>query len=34
VWDWRPQRSVADICAEIARHAREYPEWLAVSAGK
>jgi CDP-paratose 2-epimerase len=34
VWDWKPQRSVTDICVEIARHAREHPEWLAVSAGK
>ena len=34
VWDWRPRRTVADICAEIARHAREHPEWLAVSAGQ
>jgi hypothetical protein len=25
---------VTDICAEIALHAREHPEWLAVSAGK
>ena len=33
VWDWRPRRTVNDICAEIARHAREHPEWLAVSAG-
>ena len=34
LWDWKPRRSVSDICAEIARHAREHPEWLAVSAGK
>ena len=34
VWDWKPKRSVTDICAEIALHAREHPEWLAVSAGK
>ena len=33
VWDWRPRRTVRDICAEIARHAREHPEWLAVSKG-
>ena len=33
-WDWQPRRSVTDICVEIARHAREHPEWLAVSAGK
>ena len=32
-WDWRPQRTTRDICAEIAQHAREHPEWLAVSAG-
>ena len=30
-WDWRPQRTVGDICSEIARHAREHPEWLAIS---
>lgn len=34
VWDWRPHRNVASICAEIACHAREHPEWLAISAGK
>jgi CDP-paratose 2-epimerase len=33
VWDWRPRRTVEDICAEIAQHAREHPEWLAVSKG-
>lgn len=33
-WNWRPQRSVRDICSEIARHAREHPEWLSVSAGR
>jgi len=32
-WDWRPRKSVEDICEEIARHAREHPEWLAVSKG-
>lgn len=32
-WDWKPRRSVHSICAEIARHARENPEWLAVSRG-
>lgn len=32
-WDWQPRRPVGDICAEIARHAREHPEWLAISAG-
>ena len=31
VWDWRPRRTVGDICEEIARHAREHPEWLAIS---
>ena len=30
-WDWKPRRSVQSICAEIARHAREHPEWLAIS---
>lgn len=34
VWDWKPRCGVGDICAEIARHAREHPEWLAVSAGR
>lgn len=34
VWDWKPRHGVAEICAEIARHAREHPEWLAVSAGR
>lgn len=33
-WHWKPRHGVAGICAEIARHAREHPEWLAVSAGK
>ncbi len=33
LWDWRPRKSVEEICAEIARHAREHPEWLAVSEG-
>ncbi|MFM8810191.1 MAG: hypothetical protein ACKOJB_15040, partial [Chthoniobacterales bacterium] len=32
-WDWKPRRSVRSICAEIARHARENPEWLAISRG-
>lgn len=32
-WDWRPQRTVREICAEIARHAQEHPEWLEISAG-
>lgn len=32
-WDWRPRRSVQSICAEIAQHARENPEWLAISRG-
>lgn len=31
VWDWRPRRTVGNICEEIARHAREHPEWLALS---
>ena len=34
VWDWKPRHGVAEICAEIARHAREHPEWLALSAGR
>ena len=31
VWDWKPRRTVGDVCEEIARHAREHPEWLAIS---
>ena len=33
VWDWKPRRSVQSICEEIAQHARENPEWLAISRG-
>ncbi|MBE2181469.1 MAG: NAD-dependent epimerase/dehydratase family protein [Chthoniobacterales bacterium] len=33
VWGWRPGISTARICAEIAEHAREHPEWLRISAG-
>lgn len=33
VWNWKPGRNIQDICAEIARHARENPEWLAISRG-
>ena len=32
-WDWRPEKTVDEICQEIARHAREHPEWLEVSRG-
>jgi CDP-paratose 2-epimerase len=32
-WDWKPLKSVQTICSEIAQHARENPEWLAVSMG-
>ena len=32
-WDWKPRVGVLEICAGIARHAREHPEWLGVSAG-
>lgn len=32
-WDWKPRRTVREICAGIAKHARKHPEWLAVSAG-
>jgi CDP-paratose 2-epimerase len=32
-WDWQPAKTVEEICAEIARHAREHPEWLEVSRG-
>ena len=30
-WDWKPRKTTVEICAEIARHAREHPEWLEVS---
>lgn len=33
IWEWKPRRTVLDICSEIARHARENPDWLAVSRG-
>jgi len=33
LWDWKPQRTVQNICGEIAEHAREHPEWLRLSAG-
>jgi hypothetical protein len=33
VWDWKPRRSVDQICEEIAKHAREHPDWLAISQG-
>lgn len=33
-WQWKPRRSVQDVCLEIASHARENPDWLDVSAGK
>jgi CDP-paratose 2-epimerase len=32
-WAWKPRRSVREICAEIACHARRHPEWLDISAG-
>ena len=32
-WDWKPRRSAESICSEIAEHARENPEWLAISRG-
>jgi CDP-paratose 2-epimerase len=32
-WDWKPRRTVQSICSEIAQHARENPEWLAISRG-
>jgi len=32
-WNWRPRKSIQMICSEIAQHARENPEWLAISAG-
>ncbi len=31
-WDWRPRITTAEICAEIAQHAREHPEWLEITA--
>ena len=33
VWGWKPRKTVRQICTEIAHHAREHPEWLAVSRG-
>ncbi len=30
-WDWRPLTPLADILAEIARHAEDHPEWLELS---
>ena len=33
VWNWKPRKSVEQICPEIAQHARKNPEWLAVSMG-
>lgn len=32
-WGWHPRRGTAEICAEIAAHARKHPDWLAMSAG-
>ena len=32
-WNWKPRRTVREICREIAQHAREHPEWLQVSSG-
>jgi CDP-paratose 2-epimerase len=31
-WDWQPRTTTAEICAEIAKHAREHPEWLEITA--
>ena len=31
-WDWQPRITTAEICAEIAQHAREHPEWLEITA--
>lgn len=33
IWGWRPKLGTEDICRGIVAHAREHPEWLAVSAG-
>jgi CDP-paratose 2-epimerase len=30
-WNWTPRRTVWEICAEIASHARKNPDWLAAS---
>jgi CDP-paratose 2-epimerase len=30
-WNWRPATPLLDILDEIARHATEHPEWLALS---
>lgn len=31
LWDWQPQTALDDILDEIARHAGEHPDWLALS---
>ena len=33
-WAWKPRKSVEQICGEIAQHARQNPDWLAISCGK
>ena len=30
-WAWRPERGREEIFAEVARHAEEHPDWLALS---
>ncbi len=32
VWGWKPQTSTDTILEEIARHAHDHPDWLAISA--
>jgi len=32
VWDWRPEMRIGAVLEEIAKHAEENPEWLALSA--
>jgi CDP-paratose 2-epimerase len=34
VWNWKPRKSVEQICEEIAQHAREHPDWLRISSGQ
>lgn len=34
IWRWKPRRTVRDICSEIARHARENPDWLDICSGR
>jgi len=33
IWGWRPQTPLNEILEEIALHAEEHPDWLAISGG-